>query len=165
MPRSEGGVLTAMHACTIIARNYLPYARVLAESFAEHHPGERFTTLILDAADDLDEPFDVLTPYEIGIEPDELHRMAMIYDLKELATAVKPWLLRTLLDNGADVSVYFDPDIAIYQPLDDIGVLAQEHSIVLTPHTIDPIPDDGCLPDYSMIMHAGIYNLGFIAVS
>jgi glycosyltransferase involved in cell wall biosynthesis len=154
-----------MHACTIIARNYLPYARVLAESFAEHHPGERFTTLILDAGDDLDEPFDVLTPYEIGIEPDELHRMAMIYDLKELATAVKPWLLRTLLDNGAGVAVYFDPDIAIYQPLDDIGVLAQEHSIVLTPHTTAPIPDDGCLPDYSMIMHAGIYNLGFIAVS
>ncbi len=154
-----------MHACTIIARNYLPYARVLAESFAEYHPGERFTTLILDGTDGLDESFDVLTPYQIGIEPDELHRMAMIYDLKELATAVKPWLLRTLLDKGADAAVYFDPDIAIYQPLGDIGVLAQRHSIVLTPHTTEPIPDDGCLPDYSMIMHAGIYNLGFIGVS
>ncbi|MGD0274117.1 MAG: methionine biosynthesis protein MetW [Gaiellaceae bacterium] len=154
-----------MHACTIIARNYLPYARVLAESFAEHHRGERFTALILDGADDLDEPFDVLTPYEIGIEPGEMHRMAMIYDLKELATAVKPWLLQTLLDKGADAAVYFDPDIAIYQPLDDIGVLAREHSIVLTPHTTEPLPDDGCLPDYSMIMHAGVYNLGFVGVS
>jgi len=154
-----------MHACTIIARNYLPYARTLAESFAEHHPGARFTTLILDGGDDLDEPFDVLSPYEIGIAPDELHRMAMIYDLKELATAVKPWLLRTLLEGGADTAAYFDPDIAIYRPLDDIGELAREHSIVLTPHTTEPIPDDGCLPDYSMIMHAGIYNLGFIAVS
>jgi glycosyltransferase involved in cell wall biosynthesis/SAM-dependent methyltransferase len=165
MLQSEDRVLTVMHACTIIARNYLPYARVLAESFAEHHPGERFTTLILDGADASGEPFDVLTPYEIGIEPDEFHRMAMIYDLKELATAVKPWLLQTLLDRGADAAVYFDPDIAIYQPLDDIGVLAQRHSIVLTPHTTEPIPDDGCLPDYSMIMHAGIYNLGFVGVS
>jgi len=154
-----------MHACTIIARNYLPYARVLAESFSEHHPNARFTTLILDGAGDLDEPFELLSPYEIGIEPDELHRMAMIYDLKELATAVKPWLLRTLLDSGAGAVAYFDPDIAIYRPLDDIGELAREHSIVLTPHTTAPIPDDGCLPDYSMIMHAGIYNLGFIAVS
>jgi glycosyltransferase involved in cell wall biosynthesis/SAM-dependent methyltransferase len=153
-----------MHACTIIARNYLPYARVLAESFAEHHPDARFTTLILDSAEDLDEPFEILTPYEIGIEPDELHRMAMIYDLTEFATAVKPWLLQTLLDKGADAAAYFDPDIAIYQPLDDVGVLAQRHSIVLTPHTTEPLPDDGCLPDYSMIMHAGIYNLGFIGV-
>jgi glycosyltransferase involved in cell wall biosynthesis/SAM-dependent methyltransferase len=154
-----------MHACTIIARNYLPYARVLAESFSKHHPNARFTTLVLDGVDDLDEPFELLSPYEIGIEPDELRRMAMIYDLKELATAVKPWLLRTLLEGGAGEAVYFDPDIAIYQPLDDIGVLAQRHSIVLTPHTTEPIPDDGCLPDYSMIMHAGIYNLGFIGVS
>jgi glycosyltransferase involved in cell wall biosynthesis/2-polyprenyl-3-methyl-5-hydroxy-6-metoxy-1,4-benzoquinol methylase len=154
-----------MHACTIIARNYLPYARVLAETFGEHHPNARFTTLILDGADDLAEPFEILSPYEIGIEPDELHRMAMIYDLKELATAVKPWLLRTLLDRGAGAAVYFDPDIAIYRPLDDIGKLAQEHSIVLTPHTTEPLPDDGCLPDYSMIMYAGIYNLGFIGVS
>ncbi|HEY5159823.1 MAG TPA: glycosyltransferase family 4 protein [Gaiellaceae bacterium] len=154
-----------MHACTIIARNYLPYARVLAETFGDHHPNARFTTLILDGADDLDEPFEILSPYEIGIEPDELHRMAMIYDLKELATAVKPWLLRTLLDGGADAAVYFDPDIAIYQPLEDIAELALEHSIVLTPHTTEPLPDDGCLPDYSMLMHAGMYNLGFIAVS
>ena len=153
-----------MHACTIIARNYLPYARTLAESFAEHHPGSRFTTLILDGADSAGEPFETVTPYEIGIEAEELHRMAMIYDLKELATAVKPWLLRTLLDGGADAAIYFDPDISIYQPLDDIGALAQERSIVLTPHTTEPIPDDGCLPDYSMIMHAGIYNLGFIGV-
>jgi glycosyltransferase involved in cell wall biosynthesis len=154
-----------MHACTIIARNYLSYARVLAESFSEHHPDARFTALVLDGTDDLDEPFELLSPYEIGIEPDELHRMAMIYDLKELATAVKPWLLRTLLEGGAGEAVYFDPDIAIYQPLDDIGVLAQRHSIVLTPHTTEPIPEDGCLPDYGMIMHAGIYNLGFIGVS
>jgi len=154
-----------MHACTIIARNYLPYARVLVESFNEHHPNSRFTALILDGVDDLDEPFEVLSLYEIGIEADEVHRMAMIYDITELATAVKPWLLRTLLDKGADAAVYFDPDIAIYQPLDDVGVLAQRHSIVLTPHTTEPLPDDGCLPDYSMIMHSGIYNLGFIAVS
>jgi glycosyltransferase involved in cell wall biosynthesis len=154
-----------MHACTIIARNYLPYARVLAESFAEHHPGSRFTVLILDGSDDLDESFEILTPYQIGIERDELHRMAMIYDVKELATAVKPWLLRTLLDGGAEVAVYFDPDIAVYRPLDDIEALALEHSIVLTPHMTAPLPDDGCLPDEQMIMHAGIYNLGFIAVS
>ncbi len=154
-----------MHACTIIAKNYLPYARVLAESFAENHPGEKFTVLILDASDDLEESFEIVSPFDIGIEPDEVYRMAMIYDLKELATAVKPWLLRTLLGRGAETATYFDPDIEIYEPLHDLDTLAERHSIVLTPHMTEPLPDDGCLPDERMIMHAGIYNLGFIATS
>jgi glycosyltransferase involved in cell wall biosynthesis/SAM-dependent methyltransferase len=153
-----------MHACTIIARNYLPYARVLADSFLEHHPHGRFTALILGGHEDSAEKFDVVGPYDIGIERTELHRMAMIYGLKELATAVKPWFLRRLLDDGAEVAAYFDPDIALYGPLNDIEELALKHAIVLTPHTTEPIPDDGCLPDYKMILQAGVYNLGFIAV-
>jgi hypothetical protein len=86
-----------VNACTIVARNYLAHARVLAESFTRHHPSCCFTTLVLDARRkelaNSAEPFRVLDAYDIGIEPAELHRMAMIYDVMELATAVKPWLL------------------------------------------------------------------------
>ena len=153
-----------MNACTIVARNYLPYARVLAATFLEHNPQGRFTTLVLDGHDDLAEQFDIVGPYDIGIERTELHRMAMIYDLKELATAVKPWFLRQLATNGETSAMYFDPDIAVYAPLEELGALAQRHSILLTPHTTVPIPDDGCLPDEKMILQAGIYNLGFIAI-
>jgi hypothetical protein len=38
-----------MHACTIVARNYLAFARVLAESFLAIHPDSSFTTLVVDA--------------------------------------------------------------------------------------------------------------------
>ena len=38
------------HACTIIARNYLPAARVLARSFRQHNPGGNFTTLVVVAS-------------------------------------------------------------------------------------------------------------------
>ena len=34
--------------CTIIARNYLAHARVLAESFFAHHPGGDFAVLLID---------------------------------------------------------------------------------------------------------------------
>ena len=118
----------AVNACTIIARNYLPHARVLAESFREHHPGGTFTVLVVDDTDAEDrsgEPFAVLSPYDIGIERAEVHRMAFIYDVKELATAVKPWLLEHLLAR-ADHAIYFDPDIEIFAPLDDIATLARE---------------------------------------
>src|SRR5207247_1680734 len=73
----------------------------------------------------------------IGLDEREFQRMVMIYDVLELATAVKPWLLRTLLAKGGDVVAYFDPDIEVFAPLDEIPARAREHSIVLTPHITD----------------------------
>ena len=37
-----------MKACTIVARNYLAQAEVLAHSFKQHHPDCPFTILIVD---------------------------------------------------------------------------------------------------------------------
>lgn len=157
-----------MHACTIIARNYLAHARVLAESFLAHHPAGRFTTLILDDPNreslTPDEAFETLSVYEIGLDRAEVHRMAMIYNVMEFATAVKPWLLRTLLNSSNEDVTYFDPDIQVFDALDDISALAREHSIVLVPHTTSPIPRDGRVPSETTILHSGIFNLGFIAV-
>ena len=136
----------SMNACTIVARNYLAQARVLADSFYEHHPDGRLDVLVLDDEDGEigpGEPFDIVRPYEIGLTPREFHDMAMIYTVLELSTAVKPWLLRTLLDRGATDVTYLDPDIEIFAPLDDLSALAREHSIVLTPHYTRPIPKDG----------------------
>jgi glycosyltransferase involved in cell wall biosynthesis/SAM-dependent methyltransferase len=156
-----------MNGCTIIARNYVAHARVLAESFFEHHPDGDFSVLVIDA----DQPpalrgqdrFKWLTPAQIGMDEREFHRMAMIYDVMELATAVKPSFLRHLLDSGTD-AVYFDPDIEIFQHLGDISRLAEEHSIVLIPHTTDPLPHDRREPGEVTLLLAGMYNLGFIAL-
>src|SRR5206468_8010264 len=83
----------------------------------------------------------------------------------ELATAVKPWLLRTLLDRGGDEAVvYLDPDIEIFESLDDLAELALQNGIVLMPHIERPPawdPDD--VAQQATLM-AGAYNLGFIAV-
>ena len=50
-----------MRMGTIIARNYLPYARTLARSFAEHHPGGECWVLVVDdprgGLDDAAEPW------------------------------------------------------------------------------------------------------------
>jgi glycosyltransferase involved in cell wall biosynthesis len=157
------------HACTIIARNYLPAARVLATSFAKHHPDGSFTTLVIDdrdhEVDAASEPFDVLRLDEIGLAPGEVEKMAAIYDVMELSTAVKPWLLQTLLDGGAPSVSYLDPDIVVYAPLDEIAGLAASDGIVLTPHVTAPLPRDGKSASESDLLASGMYNLGFIAVS
>ena len=157
-----------MNACTIIARNYLAHARVLARSFFDHHAGGQFTVLLIDALEPVtkepEDDFELLSVAEIGIPSRELHRMAMLYDVMEFATAVKPSFLKTLLARGADEVTYFDPDIEIFRPLDDIAELAREHSIVLTPHTLSPLPHDRREPGEVTLLLAGMFNLGFIAV-
>jgi len=159
---------TALNACTVIARNYLPSARVLADSFFEQHPDGRMTVLVLDDADhrvnDVDERFDILRLDDIDFGHGELNQMLMIYDVMELATAVKPWLLQHLLDQGATEIVYFDPDIQIFSSLLPIAEAARSRSVVLTPHTTSPIPRDGRRITEAEIMASGIYNLGFIAL-
>ena len=102
---------------------------------------------------------------DIGIDLDEALRMAAIYDVTELCTAVKPWLLKKLLDQGATVATYLDPDIKVYTPLDRVEAAAVEHGIVLTPHVTKPMPRDGLSKSETEVLLSGIYNLGFVAVS
>jgi hypothetical protein len=161
--------LPMLSACTIVARNYVPYARVLAESFLAHHPGASFTVLLID-----DEARASALPAgaiawlrlsDIGLDDREIRRLAGIYDVTELATAVKPLLLQRLLDAGDRPVVYLDPDISVYAPLEAVSSAAERHGIVLTPHTTRPFPDDDRQVDGRFILAAGVYNLGFIGVS
>jgi glycosyltransferase involved in cell wall biosynthesis/SAM-dependent methyltransferase len=162
----QGATLARVHACTIIARNYLPHARVLARSFQEHNPSGQFTVLLLDdhgAGAYAGEPFEVLTPHAM-FDEDEFLRMAAIYDVMELATAVKPTLLKHLLDRGESAVTYLDPDIEIFAGIEDIDGLAAEHGIVLTPHTLDPLVHDYREPGELTLLLSGQFNLGFVAV-
>lgn len=156
-----------MNICTIIARNYVAFARVLAESFKEAHPDGNCTVLVIDDPtgfiDPAEEPFELLTIDQIGLPDPE--RMAAWYDVMELSTAVKPWLLRTLLERtGYDHVAYLDPDIRIFAPLEEIEQRVQRHDVVLTPHFNKPLPRDGRKPSEEDILIAGSYNLGFIAL-
>src|SRR3954465_4738201 len=104
-------------ACTICACNYLAYARVLAESFYRHHPNGTFVVLLIDDEDGqvpADGPIVWRRLRDIALEEAEIRRLAGIYDVRELSTAVKPLLLRHLLDAGAGAVIYLDPDIRVY---------------------------------------------------
>lgn len=157
-----------MNACTIVARNYLAQASALADSFVEANPEGAFTIFAIDLGDERigsDDPrVRVVGPEGAGLDPDGFHRMAAIYDVVELATAVKPFLLRHLLREGGEPVTYLDPDILVFRPLDGIERLAREHDIVLTPHTSVPLADDGFPPGEVAFLEAGVFNLGFIAV-
>jgi hypothetical protein len=130
-----------MNAFTIVARNYLAMARVLAESFIEFHPDGRFTIAVIDdcvgATSGDDGHIRSATLGELGVPTELAHRMAIEYDIMEFATGIKPFILRALLEN-ADHAIYFDPDIQVFHDLSEIVARCHESGIVLTPHLLEP---------------------------
>jgi glycosyltransferase involved in cell wall biosynthesis len=164
----DEGAAGGRRLCTILAKNYLSSAVLLAESFRLHHPDVPVTALIVDArpGDALGGlPFEVFLPTDLPLDEDEFARMATYYDVTELSTALKPFLLRALLDRGDEAVMYLDPDIEVFAPLDDLFELAAQRGIALTPHVIHPIPRDGLDVREEVILASGQFNLGFIAVS
>ena len=153
-------------ACTIIAPNYLAFARVLAASYLEHHPGHRFFVLIVanlaDSAPFAGEAFEPVLVSEIGLT--DLRGEAMKYDILELNTNVKPAFLHYLFrTQELEQVVYLDPDICVYSPLEPVfAALANGAAAVLTPHLTTPLADD-LLPSEQDHLYNGTYNLGFVA--
>ena len=154
-------------ACTVVARNYMAFARVLEGSFLEANPGINFFTLIIDGTEaDLEEhgTGQVLLLDDLGLDPDVLEPMVVMYSVMELATALKPALLQALLGRGYEAVSYFDPDIWVFAGLTDLFRDAADRGVVLTPHALSPIVRDGLEISEKTIMHSGIFNLGFITV-
>jgi hypothetical protein len=151
---------------TICSNNYLPMAKVLFASAERHCPHAELFLCLGDER--LPEraryPTDarVVTAEELDI-PD-FRDFAFRYSIMEFNTALKPFMIRHLLEQGFDAVLYFDPDIAIYAPLDVVlDPLREGFNFVLTPHLCQPAEGDA-YPDDLGIMRAGVYNLGFIGV-
>lgn len=152
---------------TICASNYLAHASVLGASIREHHPELRLVVFLLDKPplgatipDHL-----VIVPAERVMERREWNHRCAHYDILEFATSVKPACFRFLFDCDVKRVIYLDPDIQAFARVDsfwrdDNG----DPALVLTPHILTPLPDDGRLPDDLMILRAGTWNLGFAAM-
>ena len=158
-----------MDALTICARNYLPFAKILAESFLEFHPESKFYLLLVDGdtetdLDQINSATQVILPSDLDMDKEEFERMAIYYDVTELSTALKPLGMKYLLDSGSEIAVYLDPDIQVFSELIEIPKHLVEASIALTPHTLHEIPRDGLRPSDFDIMASGTFNLGFIAI-
>ncbi|MGN6868486.1 MAG: glycosyltransferase family 4 protein [Solirubrobacteraceae bacterium] len=125
-----------MRICTVAARNYLPQARVLARTYAQHNDDAPCSVLLLDdpqrTVADGREPFEVLRPEEIGIE--RFEGMAAMYDLRELGAVLKSLLLRHLLDRDGAPVVCVDADLRFYDDIDEIVGLSGSGGVILASH-------------------------------
>ncbi len=154
---------------TSAAANYLPKTRLLCRSIKRFYPDAQVILAFPDEKpiwlDLANEPFDkVLDIADLGI-PDA-RKWIFFHSIVELATAIKPFTIRYLLGSGAvDAVVYFDPDMVLFSPVDDILELLQQNNLVLTPHQTKPESSLEAVVDNEICsLKHGIYNLGFIGV-
>ncbi len=152
--------------CTIVARNYIALARSLLASVAQFEPSiDRFVFFLDDVAGV--ETFaegSVLRPADV-FDRAAYAALAHAYDVVEFATAVKPTVLRHLLDRGYERVLYLDPDIQVFAPLDAVLEPLETNDIVLTPHVTESLPVDLSLHAELALLRTGVFNLGFAGVA
>lgn len=149
---------------TIVSNNYLHYANTLFESLREHCPQADLVLGLCDrrtAATECPAAESIIGIDELDIP--SLGMFAYQYSILELNTAIKPYIIEELMARGYRKIIYFDPDIRIFRPLDEMLKLLEEHNVLLTPHLTDLL-DDGKNPTELQILQAGSYNLGYIAL-
>lgn len=162
--------------CTIVARNYLHHARLLARSLRQHHPDAPFVCLVTDGPtgqdwDDanmnLDPGLCIMTAHDLPLDPSVFSAMAFMYNVIELATALKPVLLRSLFDEyeAVESATYLDPDTFLYAPIPTVRDSVGEAVALLTPHRLTPPPLDGFEPKEALFLRHGAFNLGYVSVN
>src|ERR1039457_2397753 len=158
-----------VYAFTSFTYSYLPKAMVLAETLKRFNPSWHLTAVISDRCPKELEGFDlspffdrVITIEELDLPPSWIFK----HDIVELCTAVKGPMLHKLLSEGAEKVIYFDPDIAVFNNLHYLDELLDNHSIILTPHQLEPEATTHAIKDNEICsLKHGVYNLGFIGVS
>jgi len=162
-----------IHAYTSFTYCYLNRARVLAATLRKYHPDWVIWAVLSDkepegfAIDWGAEDFDrVLTVEELLGERADSWMFGM--DVVEACTAIKGVAMKRILaEEGCQKLLYFDPDIALFNPVDNIVNALEGFSIVLTPHQVDfePTDDKSAILDNEIcsLVH-GVFNLGFIAI-
>ncbi|MTE01751.1 hypothetical protein GIY56_15785 [Paracoccus sp. YIM 132242] len=153
---------------TSCALNYYAKALALVQSARRNSPGASVTLCLCDALppgiDPMADGFArCWTPADLGYDEGWIFQ----HNIMELCTAVKGRALVELMkaEPDADLYVYLDPDVYIYNDLSAVADYLGNASIGLVPHILSvETTDIGVrLTEMSVTEH-GIYNLGHLFV-
>jgi hypothetical protein len=155
---------------TSVANNYIPKARILAESLKKFHPDWYFILLINDKnlgneynyGDFFDE---ILNINELDIP--NFNKWCFRYDVEEICTAAKPFAFLKIFEKyKPDFITFIDPDIKIFNKLIELEKILELNDIILTPHLASPETDKNLIVDNELsVLKHGIFNLGFLSVN
>lgn len=153
-------------AFTLCSNNYLGQAKVLATTYLKYNPEGHFIIGLVDRlSPEIDyksfAPVQFLTCDELGYQ--EFEGMKRRYSITEFNTAVKPFYFEYLFNHGFDKVIYLDPDIVVFDTLNDLFDMLNGSDILLTPHTVTAQYKND-IKWQQTFNFVGIYNLGFLAL-
>lgn len=153
-------------AFTICSANYLPFAYSLGQTILEHNPSYHFIIALIDKHPSIATTGSLTTIAVDEMNIPEFNELNSKYNIFELSCALKPYVTEFLLNKYEEAQsiIYFDADILVYDQLLPIEEQLEDKSVILTPHILSPIPEDGKFSNELTILRAGIYNAGFFAI-
>ncbi len=155
---------------TSICMNYLPKALCLGESLKKTNPNVKFYVILLEreigdewpaeANNLIDE---VILAKDLGWK--DFDKYIFKHSIVEASTSIKGQALVYLLENVSDKVLYIDPDIYVYNSLDELSKLLDSNDIILTPHLTIPESNKIDIDNNELCaLQHGVYNLGFVGV-
>jgi hypothetical protein len=167
MTGTARGAMPDLVVATVAAKSFLPCARVLARSLREQHPGLPLHVLLADEVegcfDPAREPFETIGLEALGIA--DPRRFRFQYTRRELAIALKAFLLDHLLDRGWRRVLYLDADVLVTGDLSPVFDALARHSVLLTPHLLDPLAGAAGGERELQVLRAGAFNNGVLGVA
>lgn len=155
---------------TSICMNYLPKALTLGSSLKETNPNVKFIIVLLEReipsewpkkADEIVDK--VVLAKDLGYN--DFDKFIFKHSIVEASTSVKGQALVHFLENEDEKVVYIDPDIKVYNSLQEISNILDQHEIILTPHVTIPEANENDIQNNELCaLQHGVYNLGFVAV-
>jgi hypothetical protein len=159
--------LHSIAGCTIVAKNHLSLARVLARSFGAHHPGIPFYVLLADECDGYftpeREPFELIPFSALSIPRSGSFRFR--YAQQPLSYAATPYLLAHLLDRGVQRLLFFKQESLVLGSHAPVVDRLEDHPIVLTAHMLAPLTGPDRIARELNILQSGVFNVGLLGVA
>lgn len=157
------------YAYTSITTNYVPKARVLAQTLKRHNPTFKFIVFMAETIPahlhEIEPCFDeIIHISQLDIE--NLQQWLFSHSVVEICTAIKGQALCELLARpDCEQVLYIDPDIAVFDSFDDLVSMFSQGSVLLTPHQLAPDSTRIAIEDNELCcLRNGVFNLGFLAV-
>ena len=153
---------------TVCSLNRIGQAIVLFKSFLEHNPSYE---VYIGLADEINERIDPTVYLPIQFIPlsqlyfKKKEYVTHHYNIFQICCALKPYFaIYFLTQLHADILIYLDTDIYVYDSFQCVELALDHTSIVLTPHILYPINfDDNKKVQDIDILSGGVFNIGFIA--
>ena len=141
----DKGATRLLMGCTITHGTAMPQAVVLADSFRHFHPEAKFAILVIDRPNDVIDTAsaEVLGLRDLGLPAGEEWRLPMLHERRELISALKPALLRTLLKRGAGSVACLEYSTLIFGSLSNLELPDSDRPVVASDAIENDFGDHG----------------------